>query len=133
MPSFGSFAKNATFYNDQWVVHFLENIKVIDEFIWSGLGTSSSIIQIAMKTVSLQNISIMIAKFSLILGVLAAAMILALQVLGVLESQETSDLLTKVLGVIAIFGIAGGVIGLIAGRSSKENEASSSSKPGPRF
>lgn len=77
----------------------------------------------------------MVAKFGIIFGVIAVAIVLSLQVLGVLETSETYQVLSKVLGVIAIISIAGGAIAMIAGRSQGPSAKAESQTPptGPQF
>lgn len=77
-----------------------------------------------------------IAKFSLVFGVVVGALVFSLQVLGIMQSNQTFEVLFKVLGLLSIFAIAGGLIGLVSGgRKNRNSDASSntSSKSGPQF
>lgn len=75
----------------------------------------------------------LIAKLSLILGLITGAIVISLQVVGVLETNQTLEVLVKVLGIIAIFGIAGGLISLIAGPKKDSTSDKDPQGSGPKF
>lgn len=75
----------------------------------------------------------MFAKLSLILGVVATALILCLRVVGVINDDIASDSLARILGVIAILGLMIGVIGLVAGGKKSSSAADKTPNTGPKF
>ena len=74
-----------------------------------------------------------IAKLSLILGLITGAIVVSLHLAGILETNQTLDVLAKVLGIIAIFGVAGGLISLITGPKKSSMSDQDPQGSGPKF
>lgn len=76
----------------------------------------------------------MIAKTFIILGIVAAALVICLRLAGVIPEDIMNDSLGRSLGILAVLAVAGGAIGLIIGRGPKINSKNESPpNAGPKF
>ncbi len=76
----------------------------------------------------------MIAKMFLILGIVAAALVICLRLAGLINTDIMADGLGRSLGILAVLAVAGGAIGMVVGRKPSPNSKNESSPgAGPKF